>query len=436
MIRTLIAKAGWRLVYRVALCVWLCVLLTVQAGASQKTVKQHDNSTKKSLQDMIDATPRGETLVIPPGTYYGSVMIEKPITLDGQGKVTINGEGTGSVIYIDTDGASVRNLIIENSGEHHNDIDAGIQVRGDFNIIKDNIIRDCLFGIDLGQSDNNILRRNKISSKKLDLGLRGDSIRLWYSMNNQIVDNEMINCRDMVVWYSKDNLIARNKSSWGRYALHFMYSQENMVEGNYYTHNSTGIFLMYSDGVTVKNNYLGFSQGTTGMGVGMKESSNVKFLNNQIVYNSKGVYSDVSPYQPDTTNIMQGNFIAYNGIGILFHNDWTGNIAKNNTFKDNLYQVAVLGGGGASRNIWEGNYWDDYTGFDVNQDNIGDTPYRLYDYADRLWMDVKAAQFFKGTAVMSLLTFLEKLAPFSSPTLLVEDKKPKFFIQEQEKNNG
>ncbi len=408
---------------------FLLLLLLFSFGSQAST-----SATKKSLQDMIDATPRGETLVIPPGIYYGSVIVEKPITLDGQGKVTINGEGTGSVIYIDTDGASVRNLTIENSGDHHNDIDAGIQVRGNFNIIKDNIIRDCLFGIDLGQSDNNIIRRNKISSKKLSLGMRGDSIRLWYSMNNQIVDNEMINCRDMVVWYSKDNLIARNKSSWGRYALHFMYSQENMVEANHYTHNSTGIFLMYSDGVTVKNNYLGYSQGTTGMGVGMKESSNVKFYNNKIVYNSKGIYSDVSPYQPDTTNIMEGNLIAYNGIGILFHNDWTGNIARNNTFRDNLYQVAVLGGGGASRNIWEGNYWDDYMGFDANKDDIGDTPYRLYDYADRLWMDVKAAQFFKGTAMMSLLTFLEKLAPFSSPTLLIEDKKPRF--SRQEKTNG
>jgi len=133
------------------------------------------------LQEMIDATSEGGTLVPPPGTYHGSITLDKAITLDGQGKVIIDADGKGSVILIDTDSASVRNLKLINSGESHNEIDSGIQVRGDFNVIKDNIIEDCLFGIDLGQANNNIIKRNTISSKDNELGLRGDSIRLWYS---------------------------------------------------------------------------------------------------------------------------------------------------------------------------------------------------------------------------------------------------------------
>ena len=248
------------------------------------------------LQDLIDATPKGGTLVPPPGTYYGSIVLEKPITIDGKGKVTIDAEGKGTVILIDTDGAGVQNLKLVNSGGAHNDLDSGIQIRGDFNVIKDNIIEECLFGIDLGQASNNIVKRNTISSKKgNELGMRGDSIRLWYSFDNKVTDNKISNARDMVVWYSNDNLIARNVSVGGRYALHFMYSRVNTVDNNHYTHSSVGIFLMYSDGVVVTNNYIANSQGTTGMGIGLKESSNVTIKNNKILYNSTGIYSDVSP---------------------------------------------------------------------------------------------------------------------------------------------
>lgn len=382
-------------------------------------------ATAQTLQEMVDETPKGGTLTPPAGVYSGPITIEKPITIDGQNGVTIDAKGKGSVVYLDTDGATLQNLHLTNSGYSHNDVDSGVQVKGNFNVVKDNIIDECLFGVDLSQSKNNIIRRNTIRSKSdRELGMQGDSVRLWYSFDNQITDNIIRGSRDMVVWYSSDNTIARNDSSGGRYALHFMYSQGNLVEENRYTENSVGIFLMYSDGAVIRNNYMAHSQGTTGMGIGLKETSDVKITNNQILYNATGIYSDVSPYQPDTTNLMQDNLIAFNGIGMLFHTPWWGNVARNNTFKDNITQVVVDGNGGATKNVWDGNYWDDYEGFDQNRDNIGDTPYELYAYADRLWMDRPDARFFMGTPLLEALDFLEQLAPFSEPTLLLRDEKP------------
>jgi nitrous oxidase accessory protein len=378
-----------------------------------------------SFQELVDATPKGGVLTPAAGIYAGPIILEQPITIDGKNGVTIDAGGKGSVVFIDTDGATLQNLRLVNSGYSHNDIDSGVQIRGHFNVIKDNVIEECLFGIDLGQAENNIIRRNTITSKSdRELGMRGDSVRLWYSFNNQVTDNTIRGSRDMVVWYSKDNVIARNRSSGGRYALHFMYSQANLVEENHYTDNSVGIFLMYSDSAVVRNNYIAHSQGTTGMGIGMKETSDVKITNNQILYCATGIYSDVSPYQPDTTNLMEDNLIAFNGIGLLFHTPWWGNIARNNTFKDNITQVVVDGNGGATKNVWERNHWDDYEGFDQDDDGLGDTPYELYAYADRIWMDRPEARFFMGTPLLETLDFLEQLAPFSEPTLLLRDKKP------------
>ena len=396
--------------------IWIVVLLLIGSQTMAAT---------QSLQEMVDNTPKGGVLVPPAGVYQGPLLIEKPITLDGSNGVTIDANGKGSVIYLDTDGATLQHLRLVNTGYSHNDIDAGIQVRGNFNVIKDNTIEECLFGIDLGQAENNIIRRNTIRSKSdRELGLRGDSVRLWYSFNNQITDNVIQGSRDMVVWYSSDNTIARNRSSGGRYALHFMYSQGNLVEGNHYSENSVGIFLMYSDGAVVRDNMITHSQGTTGMGIGLKETSDVTITNNQILYCATGIYSDVSPYQPDTTNLMADNLIAFNGIGILFHTPWWGNIARNNTFKDNITQIVVDGNGGATRNVWEGNHWDDYQGFDQDRDGIGDTPYELYAYADRIWMDRPEARFFMGTPLLETLDFLERLAPFSEPMLLLRDEQP------------
>ncbi len=406
---------------QVTLLTLLCVLVGMFILPLQSVAEEGELIP---FQQLVDAAEPNSTLIPPPGTYAGPVIVDKPMVIDGQNKVTIDSGGKGSVFILDTDGATLKNLHLTNSGESHNDIDSGVQVRGNFNVIRDNVIDNSLFGIDLQQSENNIVRGNRISSKDFDLGVRGDAIRLWYSFNNKITDNIIRNSRDMVVWYSRDNLIARNDARGGRYSLHFMYSQYNEVIGNHYEDNSVGIFVMYSDGVVLKDNYIAHAIGATGMGIGFKETSDVVVTGNKVLYCATGLYLDVSPFQPDTTNRITDNLIAYSGVGVLFLNDWIGNVFQGNAFKGNITQVVVSGGKTANRNTWEGNYWDDFEGFDQDADMVGDNPYELYSYADRLWMDVPSARFFKGSPVMEVLDFLERLAPFSDPNMLVRDKKP------------
>lgn len=378
----------------------------------------------RPLQPILNEAKAGGTLILEPGYYRGPAILDKPLTLEGNGKVTIDAGGRGTVLVVDTDGATISGLRLVGSGLSHNDLDSGIQVRGKYNVIKDNVIEDTLFGIDLQQSNNNIVRRNRISSKNIELGMRGDAIRLWYSYDNRIMDNVVANSRDIVIWYSRDNTISRNTASGGRYSMHFMYSQFNLVEDNTFFDNSVGIFVMYSDGVVMRNNHIRNATGTTGVGIGFKESSNVVTENNQILYCANGIYIDVSPYEPETTNTFINNIVAYNGIAVRFHNDWIGNEFRGNQFKGNLTQVAVGGGGTATRHLWHGNHWDDYEGFDRDNDGIGDTPHEMHAYADRLWMDVPPAQFFKGSPLLEVLDFLERLAPFSPPKLLLRDAVP------------
>ena len=162
------------------------------------------------------------------------------------------------------------------------------------------------------------------------------------------------------------------------------------------------------------------------MGIGFKESSNVVVEGNVLLYCAKGIYLDISPYEPDATNQFIGNRFAYNGVGVTFHSDWHGNVFRDNEFVGNFTQVAVRGGGSAARNTWEGNRWDDYQGFDRDDDGLGDSAYELYSYADRIWQERPEAAFFRGSPLFEAIDFLDRLAPFSAPTLVLRDGLPRF----------
>lgn len=385
-----------------------------------------------SLQERIDQAEPGAVITLAPGSYRGPLRITKSLTLEGEREAdgahaaVIDAGGAGTVITIKGDGVTLAGLRLVNSGHSHNDIDAGVHIKGNYNIVRDTVIEDCLFGIDLEQSNNNILKRNRIVSKDISLGLRGDAVRLWYSFGNKVTDNTVTDSRDVVVWYSANNTIADNRISQGRYGIHFMYSKYNLIEGNDFFNNSVGIFLMYSDDVVVRNNRIIHAQGAAGMGVGLKETSNTDIIGNQILYSGTGLYLDVSPFQPDTTNRIFGNTIAYSRIGVLFLNDWHGNHFRDNRFLDNIRQVSVNEYAGATRHVWEENYWDDYEGFDRDGDGFGDSSYAPKVYADRVWMDVPDAAFFMGTPLLSTLDFLERLAPFTDPLVMLVDERPRF----------
>jgi len=196
-----------------------------------------------------------------------------------------------------------------------------------------------------------------------------------------------------------------------------------------------GIFFMYSQDSIATDNVVKSSLGTTGLGIGLKDCSNFTLKNNTMIYCARGLYIDRSPFQPDQRNRIENNRILYNSIGINFHslsiaNDIVGNIFKGNI--DDVYdddQVTLH----SIKNHWEGNYWDTYQGFDRNGDGIGDTPYHLFYYADRMWMFNPNVKFFYASPVVSIMNFLAKLAPLSQPVELLVDPKPVMHESQLEK---
>jgi nitrous oxidase accessory protein len=381
-----------------------------------------------ALQEAIDNAPAGSILKLPAGVYKGKITISKPITIIGkEDGVIIDGDGEGTVITTKGSYITLKNLKILNSGDQHQSIDAAIKMeKGKQCEVSDCIIDDCLFGIDMQMMNNSIISNNKITSKAVGLGLRGDGLRLWYSNDNIIRGNSLIKSRDMVVWYSHGNLIEKNLGMWNRYSLHFMYAGKNIVKNNTYKFNSVGIFFMYSQDTIATGNIIQSSLGATGMGIGLKDVSNFTIKNNTVLYCAQGLYIDRSPFEPDTHNWLIGNKVLYNAEAMHFHSLSENNIIKNNSIMGNIEDIVNDSRGSkTNENEIVNNYWDNYIGFDRDGDNIGDTPHRVYQYADQLWVYNPNVKFFYGSPVISLLNFLAKLAPFTKPIFLLEDEKPK-----------
>ena len=384
------------------------------------------------LQDAIDKAPSGSILKLPAGVYKGSIVINKPITIVGkEDGVVIDGEGSGTVIIAKGSFITLKNLKIVGSGDRHEGLDAAIKMmEGSQCEISHCVIEDCLFGIDLQMVNNSIISHNKITSKDFELGLRGDGLRLWYSNDNIVKKNALYKSRDMVVWYSHGNEIVENSGEHCRYSLHFMYAGKNLVKNNHYQYNSVGIFFMYSQDTIAEGNVIKSSQGATGMGIGLKDVSNFKLLNNTVLYNAQGLYIDRSPFEPGTHNWIEGNNIIYNAEALHFHSLSENNIIKDNTVMGNIEDIVNDSRGSkTNENEIAGNYWDKYEGFDSNGDNIGDTPHKVYQYADQLWVYNRDVKFFYASPVISLLNFLAKLAPFTKPLFLMEDPAPKMKIE-------
>ncbi|TXT28598.1 MAG: nitrous oxidase accessory protein [Rhodocyclaceae bacterium] len=248
----------------------------------------------KPFQDLIDKAPAGSLLKPPPGSYSGPVTINKPLTIDGGGQVTIDSGDRGTVMVLDASDSTIRGIHLTGSGDSHDTDDSCLDVRGNHNTIENLELDNCLFGLDLKQSNNNTIRGNSIRSKDRELGVRGDGLRLWYSNDNLIEKNQIIDSRDMVAWYSHKNVFRDNIGKRSRYSIHFMFANDNVVERNEFYDNAVGVYFMYTEGGLVRDNIISHATGATGMGIGFKEASGTIIENNEIIYCGVGIGSDLS----------------------------------------------------------------------------------------------------------------------------------------------
>lgn len=376
-----------------------------------------------SLQPLIDAAPAGSTLRLQPGRYAGPALIAKSLTIEGNGKAEIVGSGNGTVVSISGSKVTLRGLRIAGSGELHDSTDAGILVEGRDHRIEDNQLEDVLFGIHLRQATNSTVSNNRITGKDFSLGMRGDAIRIWNGTGNRIEDNRFRRARDLTFINSPDNRITGNRFIDGRYGMHIVFSPRLHIERNHFSDMGTGIIVLYSRDVELRRNHIEHALTGGGAGIVFKESDTGLVEGNTVLHCAVGLKVDAPP-EPVGVLTVRDNTFAHNIIGLFFYGEAGGHHFTANRIEKNLTTVAISGQGAGAANIWRGNRWDDYQGFDRNKDGIGDTPHESWIFADRIWMETPMAGFFRNSPGLELLDFLERLAPFSLPYRILQDPVP------------
>ncbi len=391
---------------------WLTALLALPVWAAP------------AFQPLIDATPSGGTLRPAAGIYAGPAVIDRPMTIDGGGKVAIDAGNRGTVLTVRASGVTVRGLRLTGSGETHDGIDAGLTIESHDNLVEGNVLDEVFFGIHVRGGDRNRIRGNRVAGKALSLGLRGDGLRIWNGRGNDITGNDFWRVRDLTLTNAPDNRVADNRLKDARYAMHIVFSPRTRVEGNHVEQTGTGIVAMYSTDTIVRGNRIRHALEGGGAAIVFKDSGGALVEDNEVVHCAVGLMAD-APVNAELTHVIRNNRFAHNITGMSFYGEKGGHRILDNDFDNNLTQVFVSAPGVGEANVWRGNRWSDYQGFDRDGDGIGDTPHELWLYADRIWMELPKAKFFANSPSLELLDFLERLAPFSSPTLILRDSLPR-----------
>ena len=379
------------------------------------------------LQDAIDNSPPFSTIKLSNNTYIGSIVIDKPLTIIGvSDSVIIDGEGKGAVVTINSSDVILKNLTITNSGARMENLDSAVSLNNVKNCEIDSCaILNSLYGIDMNIVKDSKITNNYITSKDIDKALRGNALKLYYASNNIITNNIIDKSRDVTLNYSSDNNFTNNTFTNNRFATHLSMSHRNRFDANIYKHNSVSMMFMGAKDTLVVNNSIKSSDGAAGIGVVIGHVANFRFERNRLKFNAKAIYIDSKEKAKGMKRYINYNEISFNGEGIHFHTAIKDNTITHNRIFGNIDDVVKdIEGYFSPTNIVKYNYWDRYAGFDRDKDNIGDSPHKIYQYADQLWHYNNKVKFFYGSPTMSLLNFLAYLAPFIEPNLLLVDSKP------------
>jgi len=125
----------------------------------------------------------------------------------------------------------------------------------------------------------------------------------------------------------------------------------------------------------------------------------------------------------DTVEIER-NVLRLDDTGLVFHASAHGVVARDNDFADNGTQVRVDGGGDATAVEWRGNYFDDYRGYDLDDDGTGDVAYELRSLANLLTAQQPNLALFAGTPALALVDAAAHLDPLYQPAAVLTDPAP------------
>lgn len=396
-----------------ALGVLLSPAMIVTAWGADLLVRPGD-----SITAAITRAQAGDTITVARGRYEENLLIDKPLTLKGLDRPTINSALKGDTIRITSPDVTIENLIIADSGDDLTAQNAGVYIQpgADRVTVKNCDIAYSLFGLWIeGVKDVRIVGNVITGKRDYPSAQRGNGIQLYNTTGAHIEGNHISFARDGIyVDVSHHAIFRKNRIHDTRYGTHYMNSYYNLWEDNDVYRNRGGLALMETRNQIVRNNR---AWGNSDHGIMLRTIQDSTVENNIVAGNQRGMFIYDAEY-----NVLRNNLVVDNDVGVHL---WAGSInnkVENNDFINNRQQIRYVSTRDEKWGAEGGNYWSNYVGWDRDGDGRGDVPYEANDIVDQLVWRMPVVKLLMNSPALQTLRLIAQQFPLLRAPSIVDPK--------------
>jgi nitrous oxidase accessory protein len=370
-----------------------------------------------SIGDAVRAARPGDTVVVAAGIHREpTIVVDKPLTLVGAPGAVLDGANATHILRIESDNVTVRGLTFRNVAMSHVEDRAAVRV-GEVKrcIIEDNVIERSFFGIYLAGTSDCRIARNTLAGVATTEEASGNGIHLWTARNIAVIDNRVSGHRDGIyLEFTHRSVVAGNTSERNlRYGLHFMYADDCGYQRNVFRANQAGVAVMYTKRVTMLDNDFQDNWGPAAYGLLLKEIYDSRLEGNRFERNTTALLADGAVRMH-----AHNNRFADNGWAVKLMASTQGASLSGNTFVGNTFDLATNSASSDTR--LTGNYWDDYRGYDLGRDGVGDVPHRPVRLFSLIVERHEPTLVLLRSALVALLDRAERVLPSLTPETLAD----------------
>ena len=394
----------------------LLLLLGVGVAGAQQ-IDVGPTSAVRSITEAIALARPGARIRVHAGTYREpTIVVDKAVEIIGEGIPVLDGEGQRGLLLVTADDVTVRGLVLRNVGSSFVEDRAAIRVteaRGC--TIEDNRVENGFFGIYLSNVTDCRVDRNVLHATSTSEAGSGNGIHLWSSRRITISNNEISGHRDGIYFEFVHNSVIEHNRSEGnnRYGLHFMYSDDCRYLDNVFRHNGSGVAVMFTKRMEMVANRFEDNWGAAAYGLLLKEITDSRLTGNVFRRNTTALLADGA-----SRLVAENNEFVGNGWAVKLDANTLDGRFERNDFIANTFDVAT--NNREQSTTFAGNYWDEYRGYDLNHDGIGDVPHRPVRLFSLLVAHNQPSLILLRSAFVSLLDAAERVLPALTPEMLAD----------------
>lgn len=402
------------------LAIFVCVVFVGFTNLFGNVIVVCPNCEVNTIKNGVALAGECDTLLVKSGVYEeNGILIEKGLTMLGEGRPVIDGKNAGEIITVENKYFHIEGFKIQNVGRSYVADHAGIRMRKSTQFtIRNNEFDEAFFAIYLQHSSKGLIEKNLVTAQSKEEANSGNAIHAWYCSYLDISNNVVKGNRDGIYLEFVDNSSIHNNLSQNniRYGLHFMFSDDDSYYNNEFIDNGAGVAVMYSKNILMNNNVFRDNWGAAAYGLLLKDIFDSEIYNNRFNRNTVGVFMETS----NRVQLHQNEF-SENGWAVKMSGGNQANILTKNNFLHNTFNMSVHSAGGG--NVFDGNYWSDYAGYDLDKDGVGDVPHRPMKLFSYVVASTPEAMVLLRSLFIDLLNFSEKVSPIFTPENVI-DKTP------------